>query len=147
MAEPTYFFILLFMGFMFVSPAFSIQKEQVSIHQINVTKKQAEELFEDLLGNNFNVEESIIPKEVKIMDIRVENSSLYLNISKDIKNYGGTLTEQWIVYQILDTGFAISGVENITVLIEGQEDYLPEGTIIKSYSKEEWLEERMKERE
>ncbi|WP_341878062.1 GerMN domain-containing protein [Defluviitalea saccharophila] len=135
----TYFFILLFMGLMFVSPAFS----QQSLSNPTVKEKKVEELFEALLGDTSR-EGNLIPEGTKLIHYSFENHHLILNFSEDIKNYGGTATEQWIVYKILSTGFSIPEVESITVLIEGRKDYLPEGTIIDGYKKEVWLEERMK---
>ncbi|NLM13674.1 MAG: GerMN domain-containing protein [Epulopiscium sp.] len=135
----TYFFILLFMGLMFVSPAFS----QQSLPEPPVKEKKVEELFGVLLGDTSR-EDNLIPEGTKCINYSLEDGHLTLNFSKEIKNYGGTATEQWIVYQILSTGFSIPEVESITVLIEGRKDYLPEGTIIDAYKKEVWLQERMK---
>jgi spore germination protein GerM len=141
MSESTYFFILLFMGLMFVSPAFS---QQISSHQINIVKeKKVEELFAELLGDT-SKEDKIIPEGTKLLSYSLEDHHLILDFSEEIKNYGGTLREQWIVSQILSTGFSMPEVNYITVLIEGQKDYFPEGTIIDAYKKEDWLEERMK---
>lgn len=144
MSESAYFLILLFMGIMFVSPAFMEQEGYVQACEVRQNKQEVEELFEVLFGDTSKEEENLIPEGTRLIDFKFENGSLTLNFSEEIKNYGGTLKEQWIVYKILSTGFSIEGVQSITVLIEGQKDYLPEGTMIDAYEKKEWLEERMK---
>jgi spore germination protein GerM len=143
MNESAYFFILLFMGLMFVSPAFS---QQSNYEQVYVGRqKEVKELFETIFRDLSKEEESLIPKDTKLLDFKLEKGNLLLNFSKEIKNYGGNLTEQWMVYRILSAGFSIPKVESITVFIEGKKDYFPEGTIIDAYQREDWMEERMKD--
>lgn len=141
------FIILLLTGFLFVSPtfAFAQQEDYDRIYEAEENKEEVEELFKLLFGDTFKEEANLVPEGTEIIDFQFKDGAFILNLSKEIKNYGGTLTEWWIVDRILFVGFSIPNVESITLLIEGQRDYLPEGTMIDSYEKEVWLEERMKE--
>lgn len=73
---------------------------------------------------------SQIPSGVEVLDSKIEESLLVLNLNKEIKNYGGTAREEGILKQILYSMKQIKGIDRIQILIEGKKDNLPEGTEI-----------------
>ncbi|WP_058486565.1 GerMN domain-containing protein [Defluviitalea phaphyphila] len=141
MNETTYLFILVFMGLMFVSPALTEQITYVNNYEM---KKPEEKVGKELTSffENTTDKENLIPENTKLINVTFQDGHLILNISKEIKNYGGTLTEEWIIDKILSIGFSANDVNSITILIEGEKDYFPEGTIIDSYKKEDWLKRK-----
>lgn len=71
-----------------------------------------------------------IPAETKVLQVTINEDLLILNVSREIKNYGGTANEEALTRQLVETALAMPGIAKVTLLIEGKEDYLPEGSRI-----------------
>ncbi|MDP4093916.1 MAG: GerMN domain-containing protein [Bacillota bacterium] len=75
---------------------------------------------------------TMLPVETKLLASSLKDNVLTINLSKDIKKYGGgTAREQGILDQILFSMKQIKGVTKVKILIDGKEDTLPEGTELK----------------
>ena len=74
---------------------------------------------------------SFVPKGIKILNIFILENCLYLNVSSDIKSYGGgTSYETRLKMQIIKTAINITDIDSVTLMIDGIADYLPEGSLI-----------------
>ena len=81
----------------------------------------------------------LISSQTKILSVQWEGEKLIVNVSKEISSYGGgNAMEYALVSEILNYVFSIPEVETFTLLIEGEEEYLPEGTQILNYSRDEY---------
>jgi len=83
--------------------------------------------------NNINPEKMIYaPPNVSILGIsfHAAASHLIINLSVDIMNYGGTHNEYMLIQKLLANAASMADVRYLTILIEGQEQYFPEGTLI-----------------
>jgi len=87
-----------------------------------------------LLKNLFNNSQSMInymPEGSKIISLSLENGELIINVNENVKNYGGGANfEIKFIEQILFNVFQFEDIENVTLLINGKVDYLPEGSVI-----------------
>jgi len=87
-----------------------------------------------LLKNLFNNSESMInyiPEKSKIINLSLENGELTINVDENVKNYGGGANfEIKFIEQILSNVFQFEEIKNVTLLINGKIDYLPEGSVI-----------------
>ncbi len=80
-----------------------------------------------------------ISSQTKVLGVQWNGNELILDVSKDIASYGGgNAMEYEVVSQLLDQVFANPEVEVFTLLIEGKEEYLPEGTQILNYSRDDY---------
>lgn len=80
-----------------------------------------------------------ISSQTKVLSVQWDESELIVDVSKDIASYGGgNAMEYEVVSQILSQVFANSEVKVFTLLIEGEEKALPEGTQILKYSRDEY---------
>ena len=78
--------------------------------------------------------------QIKILDLKWEEDTLIINLSKDILNYGGGNTTEFIVSQsILDWAFTNTKAQAVTLLIDGGDEALPEGTEFSYYTRENYL--------
>ena len=73
---------------------------------------------------------SSAPKGTRVLSAKIYGDLLILNVSGEIKNYGGTFREMCVVDEILTTASSVPGVAYVTLLIDGAADYLPEGSQI-----------------
>lgn len=90
-------------------------------------ENRIELLFSYLFDNG-----DYIPINISVLNAEVNDGELVLNISDDILRYNGSYTEMRLKAQIIKTALDIPGISNITLLIEGEERPLPEGSIIKN---------------
>jgi spore germination protein GerM len=95
------------------------------------------------LFDNINDRYTFIPESVKVSNILYINGSLYVEVSSDMLNYGGNMRESAIVDQLLCTVFSFDEINDFTLEIEGEREFLVEGTIINGYTRDKW-NERMK---
>ncbi|HHX61179.1 MAG TPA: hypothetical protein GX707_10780 [Epulopiscium sp.] len=80
-----------------------------------------------------------ISSQTKVLGVQWNGNELIVDVSKDIASYGGgNAMEYEVVSQILGCVFANPEVEVFTLLIEGKEGYLPEGTQILKYSRDDY---------
>lgn len=83
----------------------------------------------------------VIPSQIEILSVQWNGRELIVDVSEEITSYGGgNATEYEVVSQLLAMAFSIPEVESFTLLIEGEEDHLPEGTQISGYTRERYME-------
>lgn len=78
-----------------------------------------------------------IPKDTKILNIKVINKDLFINFNQNIKNYGGNHYETNLIRQILHNCFQFDKIQTVTFLIEGKFEVLPEGHLVFKYTRED----------
>jgi spore germination protein GerM len=73
-----------------------------------------------------------LPKNLKVLSLKIKNKTAYVNFSKELLSYGGgTASELGIVSSIVLTLTELKNIEKVQILIEGKRlKYLPEGTEI-----------------
>lgn len=81
-----------------------------------------------IFDNLINSKRMFIPKNSRLISIQIKDKNLILNLSNEIKNYGGSYYEQHLLNQIKLTAQNLQ-FDSLTILIDGQKQYLPEGTI------------------
>lgn len=95
-----------------------------------------------LLSNLFDNDNDMIqciPKGIELIYTETINDELIFNVSKEIKSFGGGCAyEICLIKQILHTVFQVDEINKVTMLIEGDLNYLPEGSIINGYSREQF---------
>lgn len=80
-----------------------------------------------------------ISSQTEVLGVQWEGSTLIVNVSRDITSYGGgNAMEYEIISRILNKAFSNPEVEFFTLLIEGEENALPEGTQILKYSRDDY---------
>ena len=77
-----------------------------------------------------------MPPNVRLISAKFspENGLLVINVSREIKAYGGNFFENMLVERILQNARALPEVKFLTLLIEGQLQALPEGSLIYQVS-------------
>lgn len=75
----------------------------------------------------------------ELIDIKLSDGELKIYVTSDIKSYGGgTAEELRLVKGILANAFYnTEEVKNVTLFIDGLVDFLPEGTMLNHYTREE----------
>lgn len=93
-------------------------------------------VFSQIFDNVNEDKMLFVPGGVKILDVffDVGQAHLTVNLSADISAYGGTFFESKLVEKIFANVRGIGDVEFLTILIEGELRYLPEGTLIHKNS-------------
>ena len=80
-----------------------------------------------------------ISSQTEVLSVQWDGNALTVDVSKDITSYGGgNAMEYEVVSKILGQVFANPEVEFFTLLIEGEENALPEGTQILKYSRDDY---------
>jgi len=97
-----------------------ITKDMLPIQMVSALSKQPQ-------NDNLYTQ---IPENVELLSSSIADKVLTLDFSRDIKNYGGNEREAGLIRQILYTMKQINGVEKVKIIIEGKQDFLPEGTDI-----------------
>lgn len=82
-----------------------------------------------------------IPSQTELLGVQLNDGELVVNVSKDITSYGGgNAMEYAVLGELLEKAFFYPSVDSFTLLIEGEEAFLPEGTQILDYSRERYEE-------
>lgn len=82
-----------------------------------------------------------ISSQTKILGVQWNDGELILDVSEDIASYGGgNAMEYEVVSNVLDQVFSDPKVDVFTLLIEGEEKELPEGTQLLKYTREQYME-------
>lgn len=93
------------------------------------------------LYTSYQPNTEFIPSQTEILSVQWNGNALTLDLSKEITSYGGgNAMESEVVRELLDVIFSIPDVDSFTLLIEGEEDGLPEGTQISNYTRERYDE-------
>ena len=79
-----------------------------------------------------------VPHGVELLGVSLIQNELIINVSSHIKNYGGLYNEKHLRALIVLTGLELSGVDAVTMLIDGEPGVLPEGGAISQI--DEWYE-------
>ena len=89
-------------------------------------------IFSEIFDNHNPSKMIYAPPNVQILGIsfHATDSHLILNLSPDILNYGGTHFEYKLIHKLLANAANITNVNYLTILIDGQRQYFPEGTLI-----------------
>jgi hypothetical protein len=84
-----------------------------------------------IIYSNMFEEISFLPHDVKLLDVNINDTLLILNVSREIKNYGGNAAEHALVKMLQRNAWQIYGVGMLTLLIDSRLDCLPEGTMLR----------------
>ena len=104
-------------------------KDEFEFYGRFTKEEKAYVLFSNLFSNTEKY--SFVPSNVKILNIFTLDNCLYLNVSRDIKSYGGGNSyEVRLRAQIVKTAVALPEIDKVTLLIEGISKHLPEGGLI-----------------
>jgi germination protein M len=100
---------------------------------IEDTKLQEEQLAERIITELSAKQASkqfftAFPEGVKLLDNHQDEDQLTLDLSTEVKNYGGNAREDILVKQLLFSMKQIQGVRKVKILVAGDELGLPEGT-------------------
>jgi hypothetical protein len=109
----------------------------VSLNKNDSMEKRIKSLMTQLLENEGEFL-TTIPLGTELLEIKIDNSYLELTFSNDIMEYGGTLTEWCMINQILATLFSVNDIEKVSLYIKDEGNLFVEGTVINSYTREEW---------
>lgn len=94
-----------------------------------LTAQNKAEIIYSNLFSPYNSKRICIPEGTRLLAVDILDGMLLLDVSADILQYGGgSAYEQGLVSQIMLNASEIEGVETVTLLIEGERVYLPEGT-------------------
>ena len=105
------------------------QREEFEFYGQFSAEEKALVLFSNLFGNTEKYQ--IATENVKILNIAMVENCLHLNVSEDIRSYGGgNAYERLLRRKIVKTAIHIKNVDSITLLIDGVSTHLPEGTLI-----------------
>ena len=115
-------------------------EEMLSYYHITIppwlsAENRALIIFSEIF-DNFNPDKMIfVPPDVRILDIifHAEYAHLILNLSTDILNFGGTHFEYRLISKLLVNAANIREAGYFSVWIDGQRQYLPEGTIVLNF--------------
>lgn len=93
---------------------------KVDIFLDNGTKKETiERIFNYLKENNLNMDSSFkgyIPENSEILEMRLDEKTIYLNLSKEIKNNNTDIIIQGLVHSILE----IDGIDYVSIEVENE---------------------------
>ena len=99
-----------------------LMQEQLHFHG-NFSKNQIAFIIFD---NLISPQKMFIPQNAHVLSALVYNQNLILNLSGQIKNYGGSYFEQHLLSQINLTAQNLN-LDNVTILIDNKKQYMPEG--------------------
>ncbi len=104
--------------------------------EVENTNNSAKKIFItlDKLFNIHNV--NYVPQNTKILNIEKIGKNIYINVSGEILSYGGGSTyEVGLVRQLLYNIFQFKEVDIVSIFIDNEKKYLPEGTLIDNYKR------------
>lgn len=106
---------------------------------ISDNKELAEKIYiiiTDLFSENANY----IPKGSKLISVEYVNNKLYLNFNNEIISYGGGSNyEIGLLRQILNNVFQFEEIKYLTIQIDNNLKYFPEGSFFHNYSRNDYL--------
>ena len=93
-------------------------------------------IFSEIFDNHNPDKMLFAPPNVRILDVLflAGSSHLILNLSSDILNFGGTHFEYKLIHKLLTNAAGIGKATYFTILIDGQNQYFPEGVLILNNS-------------
>jgi spore germination protein GerM len=121
-------------------------EQKIIFYSPFTSEEKASILFENLFcKSNSKLLWTAVPPNTTLIGLQLSEGHLVINVSKEIKEYGGSSWEQMVEIQLLDTAFSLDTVDQVTVRIEGKLDVLPEGTQIDHIWRQQWKQERMRQ--
>lgn len=116
-------------------------EESLSFDSYIILKELLEEekirlLLETYIYNS-NKRNLYIPNNTKVLETKIINKDLFINFNENILNYGGSNYEINLIRLILHTCFQFENIETVTFLIEGKFKFLPEGSLVFKYTRED----------
>jgi spore germination protein GerM len=91
-------------------------------------------LFKDSCVNTYSYPEGTV-----ILNASLLEGHITVDISPEIRAYGGGYTENILVNQIIRTLFGLPGVSKITLLVDGRTGGFPEGTVVDGVESYEYI--------
>lgn len=99
------------------------ENEEVEFNYANF-----DESLNSFFYNYFNNHNLIcMPVDTTFLETYYDNGNLFINISPEILNHGGSFYESVLLSQIFRTALSINGVNSVTILINNSFVYMPEG--------------------
>lgn len=90
-------------------------------------------IFDNLFNNTEKDKINFVPEGTKILDIIIKDDILVLNVTNEIRNYGGTSYETAMIKQLAINALNFKGVKRLTLMFNGNYGALPEGKFIFEY--------------
>lgn len=116
------------------------EMEEIMLEEDISQEEKATFLFDKFFNRCNNNIVNFVPENTKLIDVKLNEGHLNLYVSSEIKSYGGgSAWEAALVEGILRTGFTMPEVDDLTLYIGGQIDFLPEGIMLDSYRKEDFI--------
>ena len=150
-------FIMLFYIFIFPDKAYAKEVTVYYLKDDNVYENMLEKNFFIPFSDNddkniakkifitldkmFNNVQNInyIPKGTKILNIERINNALYVNISREILSFGGgSCYEIGLIRQLLYNIFQFKEINSVTIYIDNNIIFFPEGSLIHNYTRKEF---------
>jgi len=131
--------LILMCNFFYVSIEQQVEEERKQWMEDAKIEANIREEFNCLIENE---KINLLPKGTKVEYVIFISNNLYINFSKEILNYGGTMWEEEMINNILEIAFEDEEVETVTIAIEGEIKNFVEGTIINMYTRDKWLERK-----
>ncbi|MDR2903181.1 MAG: GerMN domain-containing protein [Clostridiales bacterium] len=95
--------------------------------------QKASILYENLFDHTDPDKISFVPEGTMLLGLEIEGDVLILNVSGDIKKYGGTAYETALLKQIGLNALNFPGVKRLTLMIDSNYQLLPEGKFVYEY--------------
>ena len=100
--------------------------EQINLPAVETAEEHARMAFEYF----FRYGKYGVPQGVEVLSIEMADGLLTVDVSEDILGYGGSAFERALVAQLKQIASDIPGADSLTLLIEGEEGLLVQGTAI-----------------
>jgi spore germination protein GerM len=99
-----------------------------------------EEEIKNLFDIFFKSEKNLFSADgLNVLDVKIENGTLLLNVSKEVNNISGNFHTVSFIKQVIKTSLDINAVNKVTLYIDNILTCLPEGLSIEEESVE-WKE-------
>jgi len=147
-----YIIVLMILLYIFIFPA-KAKAEEISVYYLKdddvygvILKKcfeipNNENLAKKIyitLDKLFNCVQNInyIPQNTKVLNVERIGKKVYINLSKEILSYGGGSNyEIGLIRQLLLNIFQYDEISIISITINDEKKYFPEGSLIYSYER------------
>lgn len=112
-------------------------EEKVEVSEI-VMQQNMNDAYKILMSRN-EQDLYLIPEGSRLNKVIVLNDEVLLDFSEELLEYGGTLWEEELIKQLLDTAFSFEEIQYVTITIDGEIKNFVEGTTINRYTRENWM--------
>ncbi len=106
---------------------------------ISDSENLAEKIFitlDKLFNDIPNVQ--YVPENTEVINVEQIGEKAYINLSEDILGYGGGSTyEVGLVRQLLENIFQYSDINIVSIVINDEKRYFPEGSLIYGYERKQ----------